>query len=156
MTMEIGLHFLEWGTSLAQVVPRTLSSIPLYILLCITALPILLASFSRSPPAMIGAAILTLLTLVLTTQATGQDSGYGLSLLAYSGALLTALNGFETASRRRDLAAQKQEVERLRQETQVFLDALDRRAQIVDLIAARNAETKVTGEGADDCPGHVA
>jgi hypothetical protein len=147
VTMEIGLHFLEWATSLAQVLPRTLSSLPIPIVLGILAAPVVLAGFSRSGVGTIGAGILTLLTFVLLAQAQGQASGYGLPLLAYSGALLVAMNGFEAANRRRNLDAQNQEIERLRNETRTFLDALDRRAQIVDMLAAKGAEMKVAGEG---------
>ncbi|QRM35982.1 hypothetical protein [Microvirga sp. VF16] len=145
VTKEAGLHFLEWTTSLAQVLPRTLSSLPIPVLLGILAAPVVLAGLSRSGVGTIGAGILTLLTFVLLAQ--GEASGYGLPLLAYSGALLVAMNGFEAANRRRNLDAQNQEIERLRNETRTFLDALDRRAQIVDMMAANGAEMKVAGEG---------
>ncbi len=148
--MEIGLHFLDWATSLAQILPRTLSTLPVPILLGILAVPVVIAGFSRSGLGMIGAGILTLLTFVLLAQAQGQDSGYGLPLLAYSGALLVAMNGFEAANRRRNLEAQNQEIERLRNETRTFLDALDRRAQVVDMMAAKGAEMKVDGEGTSE------
>jgi hypothetical protein len=148
--MEIGVHILEWILKTGQALPEVLFTLPMPVLLGILALPLFVATFSRSGLGIAGTGILTVATLVLLARETGQGDGSGLALLVYAGALIVALNGFEATDRRRNLAAQIEEIEQLRKDMRAFLDALDRRAQIVDMVAAKGAEMKVTGEGTSE------
>ncbi len=144
------MHILEWILKTGQALPGMLFTLPMPVLLGILALPLFVATFSRSGLGIAGTGILTVATLVLLARETGPGDGSGLALLAYAGALIVALNGFEATDRRRNLAAQIEEIEQFQKDTRAFLDALDRRAHIVDGNAIKGAEMTVSGEGTGD------
>lgn len=145
--MESGVFTLEWAVDFSRTLLGILHSLPAPALLGMLCVPVILAAFSRSRLGIAGAAILTLLTIALLPQASRDGTAHGLALLAYAGALLMAMIGYEAARRRRHLCEQAQEMERLRKEMRAFLEALDRRAQAVDRAAAIQSGPIPSGEG---------
>jgi len=120
---------------MAQVVAQSVLALPWMWIIALACIPIVLAVFSRSSYGVMGSSLLSVLSFVLLLPQAEDSSNNALALLTYSGALLIAIGGYGEKRREMKAEAQQREIEQLRKEVMMFLEALDRRAQLVDKLS---------------------
>ncbi len=115
-----------------QAIGRSLMELPWPVGIGILFVPALIAAFSRSRMHTIGAALLSLTTFVVLVQHSNGQNEIGPAMLAYCGALILAIAGYAEMSRVRSTDTVYGLIERMHNENRFFLEALDRRAQMID------------------------
>ncbi len=128
--METGAQFLARLDDAAQALAQSALALPFPVLLGAACIPIVAAAFCRSGTGIVAAGVFTASALL----SLAHDAG--VAILAYSGAVLASLYAHGEAHRRRATAHAQEEIALLRRENQAFLDALDRRAQLMDKASA--------------------
>lgn len=130
--MDRSGDILQAADGKLQVFVQLLSDLPWSVSLAIVFVPAILALFSGSKTHVLGALLLSAATLVLLVHSYSGNADTGCAILAYCGALVLALNGYAEKRKAREAELRDSVLERMREESRLFLDALDRRAQLVD------------------------
>lgn len=136
--MNVEAQLVETISRAVQETVQATLSLPAAVIIGIACAPLCLAVLSRNIASVSVAASMSILSYVALIQGSHSGSDAVFTVAIYMTALFAGFLGHGEARHAQRIASASQEIERLRLEMQVFLEAVDRRTLAMDQFTRRD------------------